>query len=76
VFSDNHTEQIVNFYPAQTTYEPIDGSTGPIKDNIFAAEFEDHPAGAKAAPDSWLVISIYAFQTGDSVIEQYDALIN
>jgi prepilin-type N-terminal cleavage/methylation domain-containing protein len=76
VFSDNHTDQIQNFYPAQTTYEPIDGSTGPIKDNIFAAEFEDHPTGAKAAPDTWLVISIYASQQGDWVLEQYDALIN
>jgi hypothetical protein len=76
VFSDNHTDQIQNFYPAQTTYEPIDGSTGPIKDNIFVAEFEDHPTGAKAAPDSWLVISIYASQQGDWVLEQFDALIN
>jgi len=76
VFSDNHSDQIQNFYPSMTTYEPIDGSTGPIKDNIFAAEFEDHPTGARAAPDSWLVISIYASQQGDWVLEQYDALIN
>jgi prepilin-type N-terminal cleavage/methylation domain-containing protein len=74
-FSDNHTERIRNFYPSQTTYEPINGSTGPVKDNIFAAEFQDHPDGARAAPDAWLVISIYASQDGQWVLEQYDALL-
>ena len=73
VFSDNHTDQIQNFYPAQTTYEPIDGSTGPIKDNIFAAEFVDHPIRAEAAADTWLVICAYASKDGDWVLEQYDA---
>jgi hypothetical protein len=74
-FADNHTDRIENFYPAQTTYEPINGSTGPVKDNIYAAEFEDHPQGARGAPDAWLVISIYASQDGNWVLEQYDALL-
>jgi hypothetical protein len=74
-FSDNHTDQFENFYPSQTTYEPIDGSTGPVKDNIFAAEFE-HPDGNEAAPDSFLVISIYALSHGNGVIEKYDDLLN
>ncbi len=75
-FSDNHTGQFENFYPAQTTYEPIDGSTGPIKDNIFNSEFADHPDGARAAPDTWLVISIYAATSGKWVLDRYDALNN
>jgi prepilin-type N-terminal cleavage/methylation domain-containing protein len=77
VFSDNHTDQIQNFYPSQTTYEPIDGGSGPIKDNIFDYEFDDHPSGdGRAAPDTWLVISIYASHEGEWVLEQYDALLD
>jgi prepilin-type N-terminal cleavage/methylation domain-containing protein len=77
VFSDNHTGQVENFYPSQTTYEPIDGSTGPIKDNIFDAEFDDHPnGGGRAAPDSWMVISIYAASNGEWVLPKYDKLLD
>ena len=75
VFADNHTDQIENFYPAQTTYEPIDGSSGPLKDNIFDYEFE-HPTDPRAASDAWLVISIFASFEGDWVLEQYDALLD
>jgi prepilin-type N-terminal cleavage/methylation domain-containing protein len=75
-FSDNHTDQIENFYPAQTTYEPIDGSSGPIKDNIFAFEFHDTPNVAKSLSDSWLVISIYAHSEGEWVLEQYDEVLD
>ncbi|MHC4219559.1 MAG: type II secretion system protein [Planctomycetota bacterium] len=79
VFSDNHTDSIENFFPAQTTYEPPDGTEGPVKDNIYVAEFEYPPApqeDARAAPDSWLVISLFADQDGVWVIEEHDALLN
>ena len=72
-FSDNHLEQIDNFYPDGVTYEPVSGTAGPVKDNIFAAEFE-HPVDPRAAADAWLVISIFASQSGEWVLEQYDAL--
>ncbi len=77
VFADNHTTQEVNFYPAQTTYEAIDGGGGPVKDNIFAAEFGGSPGSneAKALSDAFMVISIFASSTGDWVLEQYDAPI-
>ena len=77
VFADNHTTQILNFYPAQTTYEAVDGSGGPVKDNIFAAEFGDSPGSndAKALSDAFLVISIYASEDGEWVLEQTDALL-
>ncbi len=77
VFADNHTTQEVNFYPAQTTYEAIDGGGGPVKDNIFAAEFGDSPNSneAKGLSDAFLVISIFANEDGDWVLEQHDALL-
>lgn len=80
VFSDNHTEQVPNFYPALTTFEPINGSGGPVKDNIYAAEFADHPPDGRAAPDAWLVISVYASGSNSNppcawVAPSYDALI-
>ena len=57
VFADNHMDQIYNFFPAQTTYEAIDGQ-GPVKDNIFWAEFGDSPGdnASKGLADAWLVI--------------------
>ena len=75
VFADNHTGQILNFYPAQTTYESLDGSGGPVKDNIFAAEFADDAQDAKGLSDAFLVISIFADMDGDWVIEMHDALL-
>ena len=75
VFADNHLDQVQNFFPALTTYEAIDGQGGPVKDNIFADEFEDHPPRSEAAPDAWIVISIYASGDGIWVAEQYDPLI-
>jgi len=76
VFADNHMDQISNFFPAQTTYEAADGQ-GPVKDNIFWAEFGDSPGSnaAKALADAFLVISIFASSDGDWVLEQHDALI-
>ena len=77
VFADNHTNQSLNFYPAQTTYESIDGGGGPVKDNIFVAEFGDSPGSqdAKGLSDAFLVISIYASGDGEWVLEQTDALL-
>ncbi len=76
VFADNHTTQILNFYPAQTTYEAIDGGGGPVKDNIFAAEFDNGTDDSRSLSDAWLVISEYADTDGDWVIGFYDQLIN
>ncbi|MHC4127625.1 MAG: type II secretion system protein [Planctomycetota bacterium] len=75
VFSDNHTGTVENFYPSQTTYEPIDGSTGPVKDNIFAAEFDEPGRDGRVQPDSWMVISIYASSDGKWVLPRYDKLL-
>ena len=74
-FSDNHTDQIENFYPAQTTYEATDSSDGPIKDNIFAAEFGQNFNEGRTLSDSWMNISIYASSNGDWVLDRHDALI-
>jgi len=77
VFADNHTTQALNFYPAQTTYESIDGGGGPVKDNIFAAEFGESPNSndAKALSDAFLVISVYASEDGEWVVEFTDPLL-
>ena len=75
VFADNHTDQILNFFPAQTTYEDLN-APGPVKDNIFAAEFGlspgDHDSIALA--DAFLVISVFASEDGRWVTVDYDAL--
>ncbi len=76
VFGDNHWEQSVTFYPTQTTYEPITGTGGPVKDNIFNYEFEGEgpEQDPKGAADAWLVISQFSDpQKGIWVIEEYDA---
>jgi prepilin-type N-terminal cleavage/methylation domain-containing protein len=75
VFADNHTDQIMNFYPAQTTFEDTSGDGGPVKDNIFRAEFGPEPdqVESMALADAWLVISLLADGSGDFVIETYDA---
>ncbi len=74
VFADNHTDQIMNFFPAQTTFEDAEGEGGPVKDNIYRAEFGDEPDQneSKALADAWLVISKVADQSGDYVIESND----
>ncbi len=73
-FADNHMESVNNFFPALTTYEAISGTGGPVKDNIFAAEFTEHPDGKQAAPDSFLVISLFMLEDGNAVAALYDAL--
>ena len=75
VFADNHTDQILNFFPAQTTYEDLN-APGPVKDNIFAAEFGDSPGSeeAIALADAFLVISLFASGDGRWVTVDYDAL--
>jgi prepilin-type N-terminal cleavage/methylation domain-containing protein len=75
-FADNHTGQIENFYPAQTTYEAIDSSGGPVKDNIFASEFGDSARDGMRLSDSFLVISIYASSDGQWVLPRYDHLLD
>jgi prepilin-type N-terminal cleavage/methylation domain-containing protein len=77
VFADNHWEQSVTFYPTQTTYEPVTDTGGPVKDNIFNAEFEgEGPEGdARGAADAWLVISQFSDpQKGIWVLAEFDAL--
>ncbi len=74
VFADNHTDQIMNFFPAQTTFEDTEGEGGPVKDNIYRAEFgpePDTPLAHKSA-DAFMVISKLNY--GDSVSVQYDFL--
>ena len=76
VFADNHMDQISNFFPAQTTYEHID-SQGPVKDNIFFADFGESPGETDAHiyGDAFLVISIFASGDGEWISEQHDALL-
>ena len=76
VFSDNHTEQIENFFPSQTTYEPTDGSGGPVKDNIFASEFGTSPRDGMSLSDSFMVICIYASRDGEWVLPRYDKILD
>ena len=67
-FADNHMDQIENFYPALTMYEAVNGGGGPVKDNIYAADF-DHPKGRQAAADAFLAIYISAteFTVGHTI---------
>ncbi len=76
-FNDNHTELLEHFFPQLTTYEPSNSSTGPQKDNIFAAEFdeENHPNGPEAVADAWLVICRSVLPNGDGVTEVFDKLL-
>ncbi len=71
VFADNHTDQIMNFYPAQTTFEDTAGDAGPVKDNIYRAEFGEEPDtdASKALADAWMVIYLQADSGGQFVIE-------
>jgi hypothetical protein len=75
-FNDNHVEVLEHFYPQLTTFEPSNSDTGPQKDNIFAAEFDDHPNGPEAEADAWLVICRSAQPDGLSVAESFDKLLN
>ncbi|MHC4081144.1 MAG: type II secretion system protein [Planctomycetota bacterium] len=72
IFADNHLDQLENFYPAQTLFDPNDGTGRPLKDNIFNYEF----SGEKADADAWLVVSTVASDDGNTVDEKYDALTN
>jgi prepilin-type N-terminal cleavage/methylation domain-containing protein len=54
-FNDNHTEVLKYFFPQLTTFEPANSSGGPQKDNIFSAEFTDHPNGAYAEADAFVI---------------------
>lgn len=76
-FADNHMGTSENFYPPLVMYEAINGSGGPVKDNIFKAEFTDHPDGAEAAPDAWLVLyeAMGGSEPYNQVVELWDRAI-
>ncbi len=76
VFADNHMDQISNFFPAQTTYEDTNAQ-GPVKDNIFAAEFGPSPLtrDAHELADAFLVIAMFAGEEGTWVLEGHDTPI-
>jgi prepilin-type N-terminal cleavage/methylation domain-containing protein len=76
VFSDNHTEQVENFYPSQTTYEDTDSGGGPVKDNIFAAEFGMNPIDGHRRGDSFLVIATFSDPDGNWVLPKYDQTLD
>ena len=58
-FNDNHVETLNTFYAALCVYMPRRGSSA-VKDNFFAAEFDDYTdlpgGGPQASNDSWLVM--------------------
>jgi prepilin-type N-terminal cleavage/methylation domain-containing protein len=58
-FNDNHVENLNNFWPPLTSYEPLNDIEAK-KDNIFAAEFNDYPqnGGPMASGDAYNVISL------------------
>ncbi len=75
-FADNHMERISNFFPALTTYEPINATSGPVKDNIYKAEFTDAGSHAHASGDAFLCVSIFATQNDPlQVFDTYDSLL-
>lgn len=66
VMSDNHTETIVSFFPALILYNRQDNEA-PVKDNIYAAEFDDFPllGDEQASNDQWMIMN------GPDNVEQY-----
>jgi hypothetical protein len=68
VFSDNHAETVVSFFPSLILYNRTD-SEAPRKDNIYDAEFDDYPllGDEEASNDQWLILN------GVSGIGQYTA---
>jgi hypothetical protein len=68
VFSDNHAETVVSFFPSLILYNRTD-SEAPRKDNIYDAEFDDYPllGTAEASNDQWLILN------GENGIGQYTA---
>ncbi|MHC4909202.1 MAG: hypothetical protein ACYTF9_05730, partial [Planctomycetota bacterium] len=74
-YNDNHAETSNSFYPTLVTYEALD-AIDEDKDNIFAAEFEDYPAGPMSSGDAFLVICTAAAGNGNSVTPVWDELID
>ena len=68
VFSDNHMETIVSFFPNLILYNRTDDEE-PRKDNIYAAEFNDFPllGDEQAGNDQWMTL------TGPAGLSQYTA---
>ena len=79
VFNDNHAEQIENFFPPLTVYEPLNGVEAE-KDNIFAAEFDDYPDNATGTPpgqasgDAYQVMATASMEFENTVV--YDQLVD
>lgn len=62
VYNDNHSETQTSFYPGLVAYEPVNvNPPTPVKDNIFAAEFNDTKcagtAGQQYSGDAFLVVA-------------------
>jgi len=87
-FNDNHTEVLTSFYPGLVAYEPVNvNPPTPVKDNIFAAEFNDTRCAGNTNPqfagDAFLVISTAVIQGAatsnpgvrcSTVVARYDYL--
>ena len=73
-FNDNHTENVDNFFPKLTAYEPQTSDGSPTRDNIFAAEFDDFAAqgGNQASADAFQTLSTAS--TDFTVTAVYDML--
>jgi prepilin-type N-terminal cleavage/methylation domain-containing protein len=67
VFDDNHMQSAVSFFPDLVYYNRFDDDA-PIKDNIYAAEFNDFPllGGNLASNDGFLQLN------GPNAVEQYN----
>lgn len=76
VYNDNHTDTHNTFYPPNVSYEPIAFGAGPVKDNIFAADFGQNPDNPQydfneeftnfLSGDHWLGMTRTIFGTGGS----------
>ena len=78
-FNDNHTETLITFYSALCVYLG-QNSINMTKDNMYAAEFNDYPAGnipgggPQASNDSWLVQATASDNTGNMCTPVWDPL--
>jgi prepilin-type N-terminal cleavage/methylation domain-containing protein len=76
VFNDNHAETLNTFFAPLCAYFPQD-STLQQRDNIYAAEFLDYPAGGyQGSADAWMAMFSAADAGGAQVTPKWDALLN
>jgi prepilin-type N-terminal cleavage/methylation domain-containing protein len=87
-YNDNHLESESSFYPGLVSYEPINvNPPTPVKDNIFAAEFNDTRCAGSSLPhfagDAFLVVATAVIPSGavnqagvrcTTVVNRYDFL--